>query len=180
MIRAVLFSVVLWFAPAAAALGPLPAQGTVEVYFTPWDDAEGALLRTIGQARHSIHVQAYSFTSRNIAWALSEANKRGVAVEILADGEQATKNERSPIHALHAGGIPVWFETRYVNAHNKIMIIDADTADAAVVTGSYNFTFGAQARNAENLVILRGHAPLVRAYLENWRRHRRDAVPYAR
>ena len=29
----------------------LPATGTVEVLFTPWDDAEGALLREIGEAR---------------------------------------------------------------------------------------------------------------------------------
>jgi len=170
----------LALAPAAWALGPLPAQGTVEVYFTPWDDAEGALLRTIQQAKRSIHVQAYAFSSRNIAWALGEAKKRGVAVELLADREQTAKNQHSLVNTLHDSGIPVWFEVRYNAAHNKVMIIDAEAPDAAVVTGSYNFTFSAQARNAENLVILRGNAPLVRAYLDNWRRHRQDAVPYSR
>jgi phosphatidylserine/phosphatidylglycerophosphate/cardiolipin synthase-like enzyme len=168
-------------APAPApAVGPLPAQGTIEVLFTPWDDAEGALLRVIGQARRSIHVQAYSFTSRNIAWALGEAKRRGVAVEILMDGEQALKNERSPVHTLHDAGVPVWYEMRYGNAHNKVMIIDGEERDAVIVTGSYNFTFAAQARNAENLVILRGNVALARAYLDNWRRHRRDAAPYSR
>ena len=29
----------------AAGAAPLPATGTVEVLFTPWDDAEGAILR---------------------------------------------------------------------------------------------------------------------------------------
>ncbi|MDD5249169.1 MAG: phospholipase D family protein [Rhodocyclaceae bacterium] len=178
--RIVLLLVAALLAPAAAALGPLPAQGTVEVYFTPWDDAEGALLRTIGQARHSIHVQAYTFSSRNLAWALGEAKKRGVAIEMLTDREQATKNEHSLVNALHDAGIPVWFEVRYASAHNKVMLVDAEEGDPVVVTGSYNFTFSAQARNAENLVILRGNAPLARAYLDNWRRHRRDAVPYSR
>ena len=49
----------------------------------------------------------------------------------------------------------------------------------AVVTGSYNFTFSAQARNAENLVIMRGNAVLARRYLDNWQRHRGEAVAYS-
>lgn len=164
--------------PAWAA--PQPAQGTVEVLFTPWDDAERALLGVIGQARRSIHVQAYTFSSRNIARALGEAKKRGVAIEMLADREQATRNEHSLVHQLHDSGIPVWYEVRYAAAHNKVMLIDAEDPDPVIVTGSYNFTFSAQARNAENLLILRGNAPLARAYLDNWRRHRQDAVPYSR
>jgi len=174
---ALLFALV---AATAAWAGPLPAQGTVEVLFTPWDDAEGALLRAIGQARRTIHVQAYVFSSRNIAWALGEAKKRGVRIEVLADREQVARNERSLIHPLHDSGIPVWYEVRYAAAHNKVMLIDAEDIDPVVITGSYNFTFSAQARNAENLLILRGNAPLARAYLDNWRRHRQDAVPYSR
>lgn len=165
---------------AAWAVGPLPAQGTVEVLFTPWDAAEGALLRVIQGARRTIHVQTYTFSSRNVAWALGEAKRRGVAVEVLADREQATKNEHSLIHALHDSGIPVWFEVRYSNAHNKIVLVDAEGPDPVVVTGSYNFTWSAQARNAENLLILRGNAPLAHAYLDNWRRHRADAAAYSR
>lgn len=166
-----------WYPLATAA--PMPATGTVEVLFTPWDDAEGALLRAIGKARRSIHIQAYVFSSRNIGWALGEARKRGVRVEMLADRDQVQKNERSLVHTLHDSGIPVWLEARYASAHNKIMLIDAEEANPVVVTGSYNFTFSAQARNAENLVIMRGNAPLARAYLDNWRRHREEALPYA-
>lgn len=180
MIRAALLLLALLLAPAAMAVGPMPAQGTVEVYFTPWDDAEGALLRTIQQAKHTIHVQAYTFSSRNIAWALQEAKRRGVAIQMLTDREQATKNEHSLINTLHDAGMSIWFEVRYAAAHNKIMLIDAEDADPIVVTGSYNFTFSAQARNAENLVILRGNAPLARAYLNNWQRHRHDAVAFTK
>lgn len=169
---------ILCWCPLAAA-APMPATGTVEVLFTPWDDAEGALLRAIGKARRSIHIQAYVFSSRNIGWALGEARKRGVRVEMLADRDQAQKNERSLVHTLHDAGIPIRLEVRYASAHNKIMLIDAEEANPVVMTGSYNYTFSAQARNAENLLILRGNAPLARAYLDNWRRHREEAVPYA-
>jgi phosphatidylserine/phosphatidylglycerophosphate/cardiolipin synthase-like enzyme len=72
-------------------------------------------------------------------------------------------------------GIPVWLETRYAAAHNKVLLIDAARPGAVVITGSYNFTWSAQARNAENLLILRGNPALARRYLDNWRRHRDDA-----
>ncbi len=174
--RRLVLLLMLFCLPAVA--GPMAAKGTVEALFTPWDDAEGALLRAIGKARQSIHVQAFVFTSRNLARALEEAHRRGVRVEMLADLEQARNNGRSQVHALHAAGIPIWFEVRYASAHNKIMLIDAEEHEPVVTTGSYNYTFSAQARNAENLLILRGDASLARAYLNNWRRHRDEAVPY--
>ncbi len=153
----------------------LPATGTVEVLFTPWDDAEGAIVRVVGEARQSIHVQAYLLTSRSIARALTDARGRGVVVEILADREMLEKSDKSLLPQMLEGGIPVWLETRYAAAHNKVLLIDAMGEQGIVITGSYNFTWSAQARNAENLLILRGNPALARRYLDNWRRHRDEA-----
>ena len=169
-----LMTLALFFSAGVGA-APLPATGTVEVLFTPWDDAEGAIVRALGEARQSIHVQAYLLTSRSIANALLEARARGVAVEILADREMVTKGDNSLIPKLAAEGIPVWLETRYAIAHNKVLLIDALDAHGFVITGSYNFSWSAQARNAENLLILRDNPALVRRYLDNWQRHRDDA-----
>lgn len=169
---------VLLLALPAAAREPIPAAGSVEFAFTPWDDAEGAILRALREARHAIYVQAYLFTSRSLARALIEARQRGVTVEVLADSEMVKKGENSQIPQLVSAGIPVWLEVRYAAAHNKILLIDPGEATSTVITGSYNFTWSAQARNAENLLILRGNPKLARAYLENWRRHRGDALPY--
>lgn len=187
MIRAA-FRIVLaasWLcaAPAALALDPDPggihaARGTVEVLFTPWDDAEGAILRAVQGAKKSIYVQAYLFTSRPLARALIAARERGVGVEVLADREQTEKGDNSQIPALAAAGIPVALEVRYAAAHNKIILVDPDSNAGAVVTGSYNFTFSARARNAENVVILRGNPEVARAYLDNWKRHRAEAQSY--
>ncbi|MBS3935483.1 MAG: phospholipase D family protein [Sulfuritalea sp.] len=165
-------------APPAVALD-LPAQGRVEVLFTPWDDAESALLREIAQARQGIHVQAYLITSRSIARALVVAQRRGVGVRVLADREMVARGGGSQVPLLHAAGIEVHLETRYAAAHNKILLIDVEGQRPVVITGSYNFTFSAQARNAENVLILRDHPALARAYLANWRRHREDALPFA-
>lgn len=163
-----------WAAITGAA--PLAATGTAEVLFTPWDDAEGAIIRALGEARQSIHVQAFLLTSHPIAKALLEARSRGVVVEVLADSEQESKGKNSRIPSLLAGGIPVWLETRYASAHNKVILIDARTAQGSVITGSYNYTWSAQARNAENLLILRGNTALQQRYLDNWQRHRDEAI----
>lgn len=157
----------------------LPAQGRVEVLFTPWDDAEGALLREIDTARQNIRVQAFLIASRNIARALIAAHERGVAVRVLADREMVARGENSRVPDLHSSGIDVRLETRYTSAHNKILLIDVEGDHPVIITGSYNFTFSAQARNAENLLILRDNPALARAYLANWRRHRDDAKPFA-
>lgn len=157
----------------------LPATGTVEALFTPWDDAEGALIRVIDGARRDIHVQAFLLTSRNLARALLAARQRGVVVRLLADRELVAKGQNSRVPELHAAGIEVRLETRYASAHNKILLIDAKGSAPVVITGSYNFTFSAQARNAENVLILRGNPALARAYLANWQRHHDEATPFA-
>ncbi len=99
-------------------------------------------------------------------------------MQVLADAEQFAKVESSRIDALSAAGVPVWLETKYQNAHNKVIIIDASTKDATVITGSYNFTWSAQHKNAENLLILRNNPSLASRYALNWERHRQDATLY--
>ena len=177
---------VVLFLPVQPVIGfdPRPstthaAQGTVEVLFSPHDDAEAAILRILRGAQRSIHVQAFLFTSRSLAAALIEARARGVNVDVLADREQTLRGVNSQIPLLAEAGIPVALEVLYAAAHNKIMLIDVELAGGVVITGSYNFTYSARMRNAENLVILRGNPPVLRAYLDNWKRHRAEAQPYA-
>jgi phosphatidylserine/phosphatidylglycerophosphate/cardiolipin synthase-like enzyme len=157
----------------------IPARGSVQLAFTPWDNAEDMVVDCIGRARQQILVQAFSFTSRALANALVAAKRRGVDVQVTADREQTFGGESSRIPELVQAGIPVSLEVRYQSAHNKVMVIDAGSADAAVITGSYNWTYAAQYRNAENVLILRGNPDIVNAYAANWRRHFADALPYA-
>ncbi|MCX7897951.1 MAG: phospholipase D family protein [Rhodocyclaceae bacterium] len=164
----------LFFAAIAQGAHEGPAVGRIEAYFVPWDDAEGAILRAIEAARNTIHVQAYVLTSRNIARALHTAHRRGVRVALLVDQERAQR-EASWVFSLAAAGIPVWLETRFAAAHNKIILIDAESEEPVIITGSYNFSSSAQTRNAENLLILRGNRDLARAYYANWLRHRSQA-----
>jgi phosphatidylserine/phosphatidylglycerophosphate/cardiolipin synthase-like enzyme len=156
----------------------LAASGTVQVAFPPWDNAERLVIEAIDAARKQVLVQAYAFTNRGIAAALIAARRRGVDVRVTADRGQTFGGENSRIPELAAAGIPVFIEVRYASAHNKTMVIDAGTSEPVVLTGSFNWTWGAQHRNAENLLILRRNAELTRVYYDNWQRQLADALPY--
>ncbi|TFV98598.1 phospholipase D family protein [Oxalobacteraceae bacterium OM1] len=163
---------------AHAEAGVLAARGTVEAAFAPGDDVEQLVCDVIAAARQQVLVQAYLLTSKKIASTLVSTRRRGVDVRILADADQDERTESSQLRALAAAGVPVWLETKYQNAHNKIVIVDAGRPDATVLTGSFNFTWTAQHRNAENVIVLRHHPALAARYADNWEKHREEAVPY--
>ena len=47
-----------------------------------------------------------------------------------------------------------------------------------MLTGSYNFTHSAQARNAENVVVISGNPLINRRFVENFERHREASSPW--
>lgn len=146
-------------------------EARVAVYFSPRGGAEDAIVSAVGSAQRSIRVLAYSFTSKSIATALVAAGSRGVDVEIIVDkGQPNAKGGQA--QAVAGAGIPVLVDRAHAIAHNKVMIID----DVRLVTGSFNFTQGAETRNAENLLVF--DAPeLAAQYLADYARHREHAQP---
>lgn len=183
MSRQALFAIASFLAASAAPLSwadnpPLPAEGTLQAAFSPWDDVEALVTEVIGAAQKQVLVQAYLLTSRKITTTLVAARRRGVDVRILLDAEQNAKASASAADELAAAGIPVRLETKYQNAHNKVVVVDAGTPRATVVTGSFNFTWTAQHRNAENVLVVRDNPALAERYATNWQRHDREAIPY--
>jgi len=166
-----LLIVLFWLSTVAFSADlVLPQDTQAQVYFSPRGGAQDALINAIGNAKESIYVQAYSFTSEPIITALIQAHQRGVHVEVILDKSQRT-DKRSGTAAVREAGIHTLIDSRHAIAHNKIMVIDQDT----VVTGSFNFTKSAEEKNAENLLIVRS-PKLTRLYLENWKRHREHSV----
>ena len=130
--------------------------------FTPTQSCLKLILEQIDNAKSTIYVQTYSFTSQEIAGSLIRAHNQGVQVKVLMDRTSLT-SRGSKINDLIDAGIFVQVCKVPGIAHNKVFIIDNHT----VITGSYNHTQAAELRNAENIVILR--APnIVKAYLDNW------------
>lgn len=170
--------------PVHAFQTPQPNAGVstdIQVFFTPGDDAAGSIIKAINSARQQVLVQAFSFTHPGIAQALIAAHQRGVEVKLIADLDQTRKIRQNRIAEMAAAGVPVWLDGEHNGAHNKVMIIDADSANVAeigVITGSYNFTNAAQYKNAENVLLLRANRSLAKAYQRNWQKHLPHARPF--
>jgi hypothetical protein len=133
---------------------PLPAQRpsakveeascvTVQVCFTPGEDCTELIVKTLGEAKTSIFVQAYSFTSAPIAKALVDAKKRGVRVEAILDKSNRT-DKYSAADFLANSGIPTLIDAQHAIAHNKVIVIDGEI----VIGDSFNYTKAAQDKNA--------------------------------
>jgi phosphatidylserine/phosphatidylglycerophosphate/cardiolipin synthase-like enzyme len=105
--------------------------------FLPEVDEE-AIVQTIGEAKDTVFVQAYTFTSDPIAHALVDAKKRGVVVSVILDESQQSEPNGKANFLSHAD-IRTLIDGAH-SAHNKVMIIDDET----VVAGSFNFTLAAE------------------------------------
>jgi len=155
--------------PLLLISGSLRAQSgpkDLHAFFSPNGGCTDAVISALHDAKKSILVQAYSFTSAPIAEALVEAKKRGIDVQVILDKSQRTERY-SGASFLANGGIPVFIDADHRIAHNKVMIIDGQT----VITGSFNFTKSAETGNAENVLLIL-HAPeLAKRYSENWQEH---------
>jgi phosphatidylserine/phosphatidylglycerophosphate/cardiolipin synthase-like enzyme len=148
------------------------APNGVEVFFSPNGGCTDAIVKALGQAKSTLLIQAYSFTSAPIAKAVVEAHKRGVQTEVILDKSQRTEKYSSADFLAHAG-IKVLIDDKHKIAHNKIMIIDSNT----VITGSFNFTKAAEEDNAENLLIICSKDLAVQ-YTENWNKHAEHSELY--
>lgn len=137
-------------------------EKSVFVCFTPNKQCQSKIIEEIDSAKKSIFVQAYSFTDKDIANALTRAALRGVDVKVLLD-KSNRRDERSAKSILLDQQIPLRFDAPHGIAHNKIMIID----EAKVISGSYNFSAAAYKRNTENLLVI-NNPSLAQTYIQNW------------
>jgi phospholipase D len=142
----------------------------VNICFTPPSGCAELISREIKNAQKSIYIQAFSFTSHKIAASLLEAASKNVEIQILAD-PIAFGEKESQVAIMASAGIPVFKDKVPGLAHNKIIIID----EKKIITGSFNFTNGADKRNAENVVFL-NNAQIAKIYLENWRKRKATAI----
>ena len=173
--RKVAALIALIILPLFPGSSPLVAQsGPKDLHaFSPNGGCTDAVISALGDAKKTVLVQAYSFTSAPIAEALVEAKKRGVDVQVILDKSQRTERY-SGATFLANGGIPVFIDADHRIAHNKVMIIDGQT----VITGSFNFTKSAETGNAENVLLIL-HAPeLAKRYGDNWKEHLAHSKKY--
>ncbi|WP_428940584.1 phospholipase D family protein [Fontivita pretiosa] len=155
--------------PAGAAA----SEDGITVYFSPHGGCTEAIVREIDQAKDSILVQAYAFTSAPIAKAITDALKRGVKVTAILDASNRPAQYSAATFLFNAG-VSVFIDANHAIAHNKIILIDGHT----IITGSFNFSKEAEESNAENLLIIKDKLTLFDAYEQNFANHLTHSTTY--
>jgi phosphatidylserine/phosphatidylglycerophosphate/cardiolipin synthase-like enzyme len=147
-------------------------KASYQVYFTPAHNCTTEIVHAIEGAQHTLYVQAYFLTSEPIVSALLAAKSRQVDVKVIIDKNHP--ENIAGIQRMLQSDIPIWIDKSSGIAHNKIMIID----EHKVITGSFNFTYSAERRNRENLLLITDKG-LAKHYVDNWHRCQKRATAEA-
>src|SRR3970282_2289848 len=93
----------------AVFLFATPAVGemVVQACFSPAGKCSSLIIREIQQAKKELLVAVYAFTSDELAAAVVQAKKRGLAVQVVIDRDFDAGNERSKGKFLEAQKAPV-------------------------------------------------------------------------
>ena len=127
----------------------LSSFAKTEVYFSLSENPQKAIIKNINQAETYINIAMYTFTDQEIALSLANAQKRGVKVRVYLDRSQI-ESTYSVSRLLVQKGIKVRISSNNYIMHHKFAIID----NRLLLTGSYNWTFAANNKNEENLMII--------------------------
>jgi len=135
----------------------------IEVFFAPEDRPARRLNNLLQNARDEITILAYSFTSDTLTETILERAAVGVRVRGVFEAEQVESNTGGDFERLHDAGLDVHRDGLPGQMHIKAMVVDR----RIVAFGSYNFTYSAENRNDENLLIVED-AALVEQFLNEF------------
>ena len=116
----------------------LQDQGTIELYFCPQEDCEGALVSFLDSAEQSIHCALFDIGLKSIQEKLREKQKV-MEVQIVTDNDYLKKFDHPFVKA-----------DSYGLMHDKFCIIDG----SKVSTGSMNPTENDAHKNNNNLLLI--------------------------
>jgi phosphatidylserine/phosphatidylglycerophosphate/cardiolipin synthase-like enzyme len=152
---------------AALLLAAAPQDARIEAHFSPSGERRALherIEKELAGARREVLVALFHFTSDRLAGALAARRRAGADVRLLLDAAQADpafvdrlRNARVDVRLVRPRG------DEFARFHHKYAVLD----EATVITGSFNWTWMADARSHENLLVLRD-APAARAYREDF------------
>jgi phosphatidylserine/phosphatidylglycerophosphate/cardiolipin synthase-like enzyme len=137
----------------------------LDIYFSPDDNVQVALVDLLDNARTSIYFLAYSFTADPLGEAIRDRAAAGVKISGVMEDSQVSSNIGTEFDQFRAAGLDVHLDGNKGQMHHKVMVIDSQI----VIIGSYNFTASAENTNDENLIVI--YNPDIAAqYLQEFQR----------
>jgi phosphatidylserine/phosphatidylglycerophosphate/cardiolipin synthase-like enzyme len=156
---------VLLVTPLVLPVGMAIAVPSVQAGFSPEGSALQLVLNTLGNARQSIRLMGYSFTSPEVVKALMAAKQRGVDVKVVLDEKgNSGKASVAAMNLLVNADIPVRIVSRFKIMHDKVIVTDGQNIEV----GSFNYSRAAATSNSENALVLNEVPDIAQTYLAHW------------
>jgi len=141
----------------------------VESYFSPSDGTNQQLVNVIHSADNNLNVGTMLITRTDLALAISEAKARGVAANVLTEGDANTETVNSILSDALGNNSYVFDNVTYGILHHKYAVVDNNKPafDPLVVTGSHNWSNSANEINDENTLIIHNE-DIANQYYQNF------------
>jgi phosphatidylserine/phosphatidylglycerophosphate/cardiolipin synthase-like enzyme len=139
--------------PTEYVLGPNNVR--VESYFSPTDNANGAIIRSMQTTDANLDYAVLAFTRQDIADAIIAEDD--LFLVLVRGIIEQTSDPASEFGYLQTAGQDVRsHEGISYDLHHKYLVVDHSNLDSdpLVLTGSHNWSSGAQTTNDENTVIV--------------------------
>lgn len=127
----------------------------VESYFSPSDQTNAALLKTITTANSDLYFCIFTMTRSDVAYGIKDQiTLNSLASKGMVD-DQATSSTPFGILSPTMGSNIAWSGQSWI-LHHKYLIVDQSntSSDPLVFTGSHNWSSAADQKNDENTVVV--------------------------
>ncbi len=148
----------------AAKFGPFKSDNTpheflvggkkIELYFSPTDGVNSQIIRAINSADNDLEIEIMVMTRNDLAYAISNRAQAGTDCYFLTN--DSTSNLTTWPIVRNALGAKAKDYNQGGIMHSKTAIVDQSNpaSDPLVLTGSHNWSNGADQKNDENTVVV--------------------------
>jgi phosphatidylserine/phosphatidylglycerophosphate/cardiolipin synthase-like enzyme len=146
-----------------------PSWAVTRVFFTSQESVETELVNLINESHSTIDLALFRFASQPLALAIRRARDRHVRLRLVLDGHPEAEGKTNTVGLAFVAG-----EVRRLDGkrggsrgimHHKFVLFD----QARVVTGSFNWTAGAEHVNYENALLI-DDSSVVTSYSQEFER----------
>lgn len=167
-----------WVEPGVSP--PLPhnkfliQQQELELAILPDDkEAINRVLKVIESAKKTIRVAMFTWTRKDFAQAVIDAQKKGVDTEVAIDYYTGAGASSQVVKMLCNAGVPVYYNKGNGLLHYKMLYVDGKT----LVNGSANWTAAAFKKNDDCFIILHDLTDEQKKYMDSlWNNIKQESV----
>lgn len=122
-----------------------------EVFFSGTTDLNSLILGLIKTAKKSIYFAMFTLTNRDFIDLLKNVSKNNIEVNGIVDQEQIYNSREILFELMNFKHMHIKaIGSKDARMHHKFIIID----DYITITGSFNWTYQANLKNNENIILL--------------------------